>query len=228
MGIITTTIDQPGSAALVRLMTWLSPAFPVGAFAYSGGLEKAIAEERVSDRVSLEAWLSRLATHGPLKTDAIFFSLAYKAGDADELTELNALAEALAGSAERYRETVALGSAFLASASAWPCAALGWLNGRAAYPVAAGAVSGGHHVGLEAGLSAYLHAALSQLVSVAIRCSVIGQQVGVGMLAALEALVLDQARIAAVSRMDDLGSATIAADIASMRHETQTTRLFRS
>lgn len=227
MGIIS-TIEPTDPAALVRLMTWLSPAFPVGAFAYSGGLEKSIEDGQVHDQASLHSWLASLVTHGFLKTDAVFFSLSYRAGTAEKLSTLNELAEALAGSAERHKETMALGSAFLTAASAWPCHAIERLSGRAAYPVAAGAVAGCHNVGLEAGLSAYLHAAISQLVSVAIRCGIIGQQQGVMLLALLEAQVLRAASVACNEELDDLGSATILADIASLRHETQVTRLFRS
>ncbi len=227
MGIIT-TIETSDPVALVRLMTWLSPAFPVGAFAYSGGLEKAIEDGRVVGQGSLQDWLSILLTHGFLKTDAIFFSMSYRAHDAEEVRSLNDLAEALAGSAERHKETMALGNAFVTAASAWPCEALEWLGMRAAYPVAAGAVSGAHHVGLTAGISAFLHSALSQLVSVAIRCGIIGQQQGVAILASMEARVIAAASNASNASLDDLGSATILADIASLRHETQTTRLFRS
>lgn len=227
MGIITMT-EKSGSAALVRLMTWLSPAFPVGAFAYSGGLEKAVEDGLVSDAEGVRAWLATLLAHGSLKTDAILFSLSYRARDPAVLSELNTLAEALAGSAERHKETMALGSAFLASASAWPCDALTWLAGRAAYPIAAGAVAGGHSVGLEAGLSAYLHSALSQLVSVAIRCGVCGQVQGVAILAGLEITILNAAENTVAASLEDLGSAAFIADIESMRHEVQATRLFRS
>ncbi|MCO6185326.1 urease accessory protein UreF [Rhizobium sp. L1K21] len=227
MGIIT-TIEPTDPAALVRLMTWLSPAFPVGAFAYSGGLEKVIEDGRVLDGSTLNDWLASLLSHGFLKTDAILFSLSYRAGDSGTLIELSNLAAALAGSAERQKETMALGGAFLTAASAWPCQAVDWLGARAAYPVAAGAVAGSHNVGLEAALSAYLHAAISQLVSVAIRCGVIGQSQGVGLLASLEKPILEAASTACGATLDDLGSATIRADIASMRHETQVTRLFRS
>ncbi len=227
MGIIT-TIEPTDPAALVRLMTWLSPAFPVGAFAYSGGLERAVEDGLVCDHASLEAWLITLLVRGPLKTDAVFFSLSYRAGDAETLRSLNTLAEALAGSSERHVEMRSLGNAFLSAAAAWPCEIIKWMEGRAAYPVAAGAVAGAHRVGLMAALSAFLHSGVSQLVSAAIRCGVIGQQQGVELLAGLETHVLDVAGMASAAEPDDLGSAAITADMASMRHETQATRLFRS
>ncbi|WLR97790.1 urease accessory UreF family protein [Shinella sumterensis] len=216
-------------AALVRLMTWLSPAFPVGAFSYSGGLEQVVSDGDVRDAATLRDWLSSLLSHGNFWNDAVLFAEAHRNVDAEEqLKAVAALAEALAGSAERHREAMLQGSAFLAAASGWPHPVLGVLGEAAAYPVAVGAVAGGHGILAEAALAAFLHAVASNLVSVAIRCGVIGQRDGVAVLAGLEPQVIAMAERAAGSTLDDLGSATIRAEIASLRHETLTTRLFRS
>jgi urease accessory protein len=64
--------------ALQKLLTWLSPAFPVGAFAWSAGLELAIAESRVTDSQSLQNWLDGVLAHGGLRTDAILLAHAWK------------------------------------------------------------------------------------------------------------------------------------------------------
>ncbi|WLS03056.1 urease accessory protein UreF [Shinella oryzae] len=216
-------------AALVRLMTWLSPAFPVGAFSYSGGLEQVVSDGDVRDAATLRDWLSSLLSHGNLWNDAVLFAEAHRNVDAEEqLKAVADLAEALAGSAERHRETMLQGSAFLAAASGWPHPVLDVLGEAAAYPVAVGAVAGGHGIAAEAALAAFLHAVASNLVSVAIRCGVIGQRDGVAVLAGLEPQVIAMAERAAGSTLDDLGSATIRAEIAGLRHETLTTRLFRS
>lgn len=232
MHMAITTTERRHTTALIRLMTWLSPAFPIGAFAYSGGLERAIADDRIRDRDGLFAWLDGLLAHGAMKTDAIFFSLSYRAGGETVLAEINDLALALAGSAERLGETVSLGTAFVDAARDWPHAVLDEVRaragGRVAYPVAAGAIAGAHETGLEAGLAAYLHANLSQLVSVAIRCGVIGQKQGVGLLASFENHVASLASALVDCTEDDLGSAAFIAEISSLKHETQTTRLFRS
>lgn len=214
---------------LLRLMTWLSPAFPVGAFSYSGGLEQVVADGDVRDAETLRDWLESLLAHGNLWNDAVLFAEAHRAaGDADRLAEVAALAEALSGSAERYRETMLQGEAFLAAAASWPHPVLNRLGGAAAYPVAVGAVAAAHGVVAEAGLAAYLHAVASNLVSVAIRCGVIGQRHGVAVLAALEARIVTLAGAAAGATLDDLGAVTMRAEIASLRHETLPTRLFRS
>ena len=214
---------------LLRLMTWLSPAFPVGAFSYSGGLEQAVADGDVRDAATLRDWLEDLLAHGTLWNDAVLFAEAHRAiGDADRLAEAAALAEALSGSLERHRETVLQGEAFLAAAANWPHPVLARLGAAAAYPVAVGAVASAHGVAAEAGLAAYLHAVTSNLVSVAIRCGVTGQRHGVTVLAALETLIATLAAAAAGSTPDDLGAAAMRAEIASLRHETLPTRLFRS
>ncbi|OJU92487.1 MAG: urease accessory protein UreF [Shinella sp. 65-6] len=217
------------TVALVRLMTWLSPAFPVGAFSYSGGLEQAVADGDVGDAQTLRGWLLSLLAHGTLWNDAVLLAAAHRAfDDAERLAEIAALAEALSGSAERHLETMLQGGAFLTAAASWPHPVLDALGEAAAYPVAVGAVSAAHGIGAEAALAAFLHAVASNLVSVAIRCGVIGQKNAVSVLAGLEAEIIALAAAAAGSTLDDLGSATIRADIASLRHETLPTRLFRS
>lgn len=217
------------TADLVRLMTWLSPAFPIGAFSYSGGLEQVVADGDVRDAGTLKDWLESLLAYGTLWNDAVLFAEAHNAlADDERLAEAAALAEALSGSAERHRETMLQGGAFLSAAANWPHPVLDRLGGAAAYPVAVGAVAAAHGVAAEAGLAAYLHAVASNLVSVAIRCGVIGQKDGVAVLAGLEARILASAARAAGSALDDLGAATLRAEIASLRHETLPTRLFRS
>ncbi|EPR22790.1 urease accessory protein UreF [Agrobacterium sp. TS43] len=221
--------EDRGVAALLRLMAWMSPAFPVGGFSYSGGLEKAVEDRRVGDAAALRDWLETLLRHGSLWNDAVFLAHAWRsAGDAAVLSETTDLARALAGSAERYRETVLLGDAFVAAAGAWPHAVLDLLPKDVPYPIAVGAVAAGHAVPLRETIAAFLHGGASQIVSAGIRLGVAGQKDGVTILAASEAIIAAMAARAMQSTLDDLGSATIIADTAAMRHETQGTRLFRS
>lgn len=214
--------------ALLRLLTWLSPAFPVGAFAYSGGLERAV-RDGLAGADALSVWIACLMRCGTVWNDAVFLAQAHRAfEDRDRLAELADLAGALAGSRERHAETLALGEAFLDAAGAWPHPVLSMLPQGTAYPVVVGAVAGAHGVSLQAALAAFLHAASSQAVSAAIRLGVTGQRGGMAILADLEELTGACAARACAATLEDLGGAAIAADIASLRHETQTTRLFRS
>lgn len=227
-----TAIEFTGTGsttALLRLITWLSPAFPVGAFAYSGGLEQAAQDGLIDGDEGLAAWIGSLMGQGTGWNDAVLLVESYRTcRDPARLAEVAALAAALAGSAERHRETLLLGHAFLEAASAWPNVAAVGLEGEIAYPVAVGAVAGVHGIGIEATVAAFLQASASTLVSVAIRCGITGQKGGTKVLAGLEGQIGAIAARAAQSSLDDLGSATVLADIASLRHETMHSRLFRS
>lgn len=227
MAIAMTT--ETGELPLLRLMTWLSPAFPVGGFAYSGGLEAAVREGHVATAGELHDWLEALLRHGSFWNDAVLLAEAWNAGtDRRRLGAAADLARALAGSRERHVETTALGEAFLAAAAPWTPIPGGVADDEAPYPVAVGAVAAANGVPLDALLAAWLHAAAAQLVSAAIRLSVLGQREATALLAAIEPTLLDVAGRAASSTLDDLGGATIIADILSARHENLHIRLFRS
>ncbi|WEX79226.1 urease accessory protein UreF [Sinorhizobium numidicum] len=221
--------EHADTQALLRLVTWLSPAFPIGSFSYSGGLEQAVHDSLVTNADDLRLWLETLLSNGTAWNDSLLLAESYRGfEDAARLRAVRDLAEALAGSRERQMETMLLGEAFLAAAGHWPHPMFEVLGPNAAYPVAVGAVAGAHHTGLEPALAAYLNATMSNAVSVAIRCGVTGQRDGVGVLAHLEWLIADTAVRAARGSLDDLGSAAIMADIVSLRHENLHSRLFRS
>ncbi|WP_189340475.1 MULTISPECIES: urease accessory protein UreF [unclassified Mesorhizobium] len=221
--------EQPSGIALLRLMAWLSPAFPVGGFSYSHGLERAVQDGLVADRQSLAAWLETLVEMGSGWNDAVLFAESWRrASELGDLGEIAAVAEALAGSRERHAETMLQGAAFLKAASAWPSPVLGRLPADCPYCVAVGAVAGGNGIGLTDALSAFLQAFFSNLVQVAIRLGVVGQVDATASLAGFEPLALATAARAATSSLDDLGGCAFVSDVMAMRHETQYSRLFRS
>lgn len=224
---IPASTDEFTAQPLVRLMTFLSPAFPVGGFSYSHGIERAVHDGLVCDRGELVDWLADLLTLGSGWNDAVLLAAAWRA-DEHDLAAIAELAEALAGSAERHLEAMSQGRAFAIAARAWPDAVPAELAQGAAYPVAVGAVSRRLDLPLEAALPAYLNAFVSNLVQAAVRLVPLGQSDGVAAIAALEPTVLSVAKRAGTASLDDLGSATFVSDLVSMTHETQTTRLFRS
>jgi urease accessory protein len=217
-------------------MAWLSPAYPIGAFSYSSGIEWAVEAGDVADAASLEAWLVVMTGEGSSFGDAVFFVHAHRAVAAEEnaaLANVAELAAAFTSSKERHLETTAQGRAFLdTTRAAWPCAALDRLaaswSGEVALPVAVGVVCAGHGLPLALSLSAYLHAMTGNLISAGVRLIPLGQTDGQRVLAALEPVVAAAAARALATSLDDLGGAAFRSDIASMRHETQYTRLFRS
>lgn len=226
--------EELAPAALYRLLAWLSPAFPVGAFSYSSGIEWAVEAGDIKDAETLKAWLGVMLAEGGGFCDAVLFAHAHcAAGDDKALHAVAELAAALAPSKERHLETTAQGNAFVeATRAAWGCDAIERLkaiwDGPVAYPVAVAVASVGHGIALKPALAAYLQAVAANWVSAGVRLIPLGQSDGQRVLAALESTVAATAQRALVTKLDDIGSCAFRADLASARHETQYTRLFRS
>jgi urease accessory protein len=224
------------AAALYRLMTWLSPAFPVGGFSYSSGIEWAVEAGDITDAASLKDWLAAVLTDGSGFCDGVFLAQAHRAVAADDdraLREIAELAAAFVPSRERQLETTTQGRAFVEIArAAWDCDglahAIARCDGAIVYPVAVGIVSAAHSIPLEPALHAFLHALVSNWISASARLIPLGQTDSQRVLAALEQTVAETAKRTIAATLDDLGSATFRADLAGLRHETQYTRLFRS
>lgn len=217
-------------------MAWLSPSFPVGAFSYSGGIEWAVQAGDIRDVVTLRGWLSTVIEAGAGWSDAVLFAQAFRAVAEKDDTALGAVAElaaALAPSKERFLETTAQGAAFLAAvAAAWPCPALARLasawDGPVCYPVAVAVAAAGHGLARDAALHAYLHALASNAISAGVRLVPLGQTDGQRLLMALEPVVAASAQRALAAPLDAAAGCAFRADLASLQHETQYTRLFRS
>ena len=235
-GVIMMIMVMTGEGTLYRLMAWLSPSYPIGAFAYSSGIEWAVEAGDIGDAAALRRWLEVMISEGAGFCDAVFLAHAHRAVTACDDAAMRAIAEiaaAFAPSKERYLETTAQGRAFLeTTCAAWPAPALDRLLAvpqvAIALPVAVGAACAGHRVALVPALSAYLHAVTANLISAGVRLVPLGQTDGQRVLAALEPVVANTAERALVTALDELGGASFRADLASMRHETQYTRLFRS
>jgi urease accessory protein len=223
-------------AALYRLMTWLSPAFPVGAFSYSSGIEWAVEAGDITDAATLQDWLSSMLTDGAGFCDGVFLAHVHRAAssaDDKSLREVAELASAFVPSRERQLETTSQGKAFIEIArSAWNHDGLERLiavcDSAIVYPVAVGLVSAAHRIPLAATMHGFFHAVTSNWISAGARLVPLGQTDSQRVLAALEPVVVATGRRAMTATLDDLGGATFRSDLASMRHETQYTRLFRS
>jgi urease accessory protein len=228
--------SETGSSAQRHLLTWLSPAFPVGAFSYSHGLEWTVEAGDVRDVATLVAWIEDILRHGGGRNDAILFVHSWRAaaiGDRGGLRALAALGTALATSRERHLEATGQGAAFLAAIDAvWPAPVLDALTeelpGGVPYPVVVAAATAAHGIALEAALQSYLLAFATNLVSAGVRLIPLGQTDGLRALARLDSVVAEVAAAAPTLTLEDLGGCVVRADIAAMRHETQYTRLFRS
>ena len=204
------------------LLTWVSPAFPIGAFSYSGGLEAAVARGIVCNEATLREWLDASLRGGTIRMDALAVALAVRA-DGAALAELDELVIALAGSPTRERELRALGTAFAEATEAWRDTKL-----PAAYPVALGALAGRHRMDAPEVAALFAHAAALNAVQVAQRLFPLGQRAGMRVVAALEPALIALRKEAETATVDDLFSATPIADICALAHSTIEPRLFRS
>ena len=206
---------------IITLQQWLSPAFPVGAFAYSHGMEWAIETGKIKNETELFDWILDLLQFGSVRSDSILVALSYKS---DQPRELNKLALALSPARERIDETQLQGTAF--------CSVLrdGWgqeLNDFV-LPVALGQAA--RTIGMPEGMcvSGFLHAFCSNLISVAVRLVPLGQTAGQRVLHRLTPVICDQSASAVLATEADLTSHSFLCDVAAMRHETMQTRVFKT
>ena len=214
----TTTITE--RQALLRLLAWLSPAFPTGAFAYSHGLEWAVEAGDVTDGESLRRWVEDVLRHGSGRSDLILLRHAHR--NAARAAELGALFRAMTPSRERRDEAIYQGRAFVAAVAAWG-------EGQpddSPYAVAVGAAA--FAIGEDTVAVAYLQAFAANLISAAVRLVPLGQTTGLRVLAALEPTIIAVADETQDATLEDIGGCAFRSDLAAMRHETQYTRLFRS
>ncbi len=207
-------------SGLLTLVQWMSPAFPVGSFAYSHGLEQAVAAGEVTTSDALAAWLGDVLTLGAGRADAILLACALRAEDAAGLA---ATARALAASRERWDETIAQGRAFAEAATA-----TGTPVDPLPFPVAVGVAARGLGLPAEQVIGVYLHAFASNLVSAAVRFVPLGQAEGQRVLSGLHTMIETVASEAAGQGADDIASFVPRGDLAAMRHETMDVRIFRT
>ena len=213
---------------LIRLLTWLSPAFPTGGFAYSHGLEWSIEAGDLTDETTLRDWVADVLRHGAGWTDAILLHRAHAAA-ADDLTALCALGAALGFGRERRLEICAQGAAFVRAGTVWGGPRITALAAKEVpYPIAVGALAADHGILSDVAAAAYLHAFASSLVTAGVRVIPLGQTAGLRILAMMEPVVTGLVEQTRTAGLDDLGGACFRSDIAALRHETQHTRLFRT
>ncbi len=226
--------DALSLAQFSRLLIWSSPSFPTGAFSYSHGLEFAVEEKLVRDADSLREWVDWILSHGALFSDAVFLAQAVRAlerKDLEAAIDVAELAAAMRGTAEFALETRQQGASFFATARAlWPSPLLDEFAGRHPRPVLPIAVAliCVQSLPLTPSVAAFLHAGASNLVSAGVRLIPLGQTEGQRMIAALAPAVAAAVERALSTPLAELATSAPMVDWASMRHETQYTRLFRS
>ncbi|WP_372571982.1 urease accessory protein UreF [Ruegeria jejuensis] len=208
----------------LTLLQWLSPAYPVSAYAYSHGLEAAVDQGWVTDAESFKAWLSDVLTAGSGRSDALFLAAAYHAQGAAALSRIDDLARAFAPARERLLETDQQGAAFCRTTRAVSQPGLGdWV-----YPVALGSAAAQEGLPLDLTQRSYLQAFVANLIAAAQRLLPLGQTEGQVMQHALIPVYAEVAQATEHGDLDALSGTTFLSDIAAMKHETQYSRIFRT
>ncbi len=207
---------------LLALVQWLSPAFPVGGFAFSHGLETAVASGDVADASGFADWLGAMLDLGAGWSDAVILSLAHR--DAHPLDDLAAIALAMATGRERARESAEQGAAFLRTTNAL----LGTTHPPLPLPVAVGLQARRLALPTVTVGALYLQAFAGNLCTIAARIVPLGQTAAQAALAQAAPAIAALADRAANADLADLGGSAFRGDLAALRHETQDVRLFQS
>ena len=205
---------------IMILQSWFSPAFPVGAFSYSHGLETAIQDGLITDEVSLQSWISTLLLDGSGRNDGLFIKAAYEGEEG-----ANTLCLSLCPSKERWQETVELGQAFgrVVNSSYQTD-----LPDLLAYPVAVGLAARTMELDLTLTLQSYLQAFAANLISVGVRAIPIGQQAGQHCLVRLYPVIEEVTSQVAEASLDQVGSAALLSDLMAIKHEHSIPRIYRT
>lgn len=207
--------------ARLRLSQWLSPTFPVSGFAYSHGLETAIATDKVTDSKTLFGWLDGILRAGACQSDGVLVAHAASGSCLEMLAEH---AEALAGSAERWAETRDQGAAFVETSNALCDTQLPVLP----YPVAVGARARELDLPAAEVVALYLQAFLGNLTSGAVRLIPLGQTQGQRVVQMLHRAISEEALRLVGLPLEDIGMAAFHSDLAAMAHEVAEVRIFRT
>jgi urease accessory protein len=209
---------------LLTLAQWFSPSYPVGSYAYSHGMEWAIDSGQVSDVESATSWIEDVLNFGAGRSDAIALRLSYACSDAAEVNAIDANIRAFAPSSERLKETVLQGKAFAQITSSLHGHDLDDLT----YPVAVGQAARQAGISIDMTVQYFLHAFVSNLAAVAMRRVPVGQTEGQGIVKSLASDCVAIAEETKNASLDDISSSVFFPDIASMKHETQYSRIFRT
>lgn len=206
---------------LLTLTQWLSPAFPVGAFAYSHGLEATVQTGDVRCAETFAEWLDLVLRYGAGRNDAILIRLSAQTEAPAALDKLN---RALQPAASRLLETEKMGGAL--------CQTVGqvWstMPHDLTYPVALGQALRLNKIPVQPAVQLALHAFASHLTSAATRLVPLGQTEAQRVLHKTTPTCLSIAEETQDATRHDLGTAPLLSDIRAMQHDTLYSRTFRS
>jgi len=217
----------------VKLLQLVSPALPVGAYSYSQGLEAAVEAGTVHDAASAERWIGgvfALALSGMEAPVLLRLMEAWAAGDEQAAARWNEHFVASREGAELRAETLQMGYSMRRLAGELGLAGAQALDGidELAYPTAFAFAAAAWRLDAREVAGAYLFAWLENQVLAAVKCIPLGQADGQRMLLALAAQVPAAVERAAALADHELCNLAPGLALATARHETQYSRIFRS
>ncbi|GGE07308.1 urease accessory protein UreF [Polymorphobacter glacialis] len=228
----TTMITDHG---LTMLLAWTSPSYPVGAFSYSHGLEAAVEAGQVTNRHTLIDYITAVMSRGGGWTDLVVFAHAHRTvNDPAAFDTISEYAAAFRASSETALESRQMGLSFLSvTRKAYPHPGLDAFAARngnhpVAHPAIGALACGLHGIPLAPALTAWGHGTAANLVSAGVRLVPLGQTDGQIATAALAPVIALAAARAQDTDLEDLGTSAPLLELASLAHETQYSRLFRS
>ena len=229
---------RPGLLPLLRLLQLASPALPVGAYTYSQGLEWAVESGLVRTEAQAATWIGELLEWSLAGFEAPLLArqlAAWSQGDDTEVARLNDDFLASRETAELRAETAQMGwslARLLAELDAF-ASIPGWRARLLAveapcFPTVWSAAAVAWQIPVDQALAAYLWAWAENQVMAAVKAVPLGQSAGQRLLATLGARIPALAEGALALPEAAWSNYTPGLAIASSRHETQYTRLFRS
>lgn len=219
--------------ALPRLLQLCSPALPVGAYAYSQGLECAVEQGWVQNELSAGHWILGLLDHNLQRLDLPIFVRLYQGwqvANAGEVRRWNARLHASREAAELQREDSHLGAALarlltdlgMTEAAAWRNAS------RVCFATLFSLAAVKWDIPLQAATTGLAWTWVENQVAAATRLIPLGQTASQRLLVTATPVLIDAVHSALTLPDEDIGAAAPGLALAGALHETQYSRLFRS
>jgi urease accessory protein len=223
---------------LLHLLQLASPTLPVGAYSYSDGLETLVENNVINNSKSLKHWLEQELSYGAIRLETAVMIRAYRSVETNNFEALgywNAWVTAGKETAELRSQSWQMGNSLirllldlqypgdtslqdLAAAAGSPCN----------YAIAFGMGAAHLHIDETSVILGYLHSWASNLIGAGVKLIPLGQTAGQQLLLQLASNINLATQEILALEDDDLSSCSWGLALASMAHETQYTRLFRS
>jgi urease accessory protein len=232
MAAVTTTIEPGTDIRLLRLMHLVSPTLPVGAFAYSQGLEWAVEAGWVGDARQTFEWISGVMHHGQARLDIPVLARLYKAWQCRKMRDFdhwNRFLRAARGTAELQQEDCHMGRALhRLLGDLMPEEMEGVPSSNPTFTAMFAVAAFNWGIGLREVCTGLLWAWAENQIAAAVKLVPLGQTQGQTILMQIAEQIPHVVEQGLALDTDDIGAVTPALTMASALHETQHTRLFRS